>query len=224
MDHQTGITVAGADVTNKNFGYHEYLGTISGTVCDGNGDGLCDDPGEYPGIAGVPVFLTYAGPDGILGTADDVVTNTTTDANGDYSFTNLPWGIYQVTKITPAGYASLADADGGNPNNITVQLDAGFDGIVGTPDDQIVNPDQDFEVDPAPGAVGDTVWLDVDGDGVQDVGEPGLPNVDVCLYSTTGPTTHRLHDDRHERELPVHRRAAGYLLRRPDRGDAARPA
>ena len=33
------------------------------------------------------------------------------------------------------------------------------------------------------GTIGDRVWLDVDGDGIQDVGEPGLPNVVVNLYN-----------------------------------------
>ena len=34
--------------------------------------------------------------------------------------------------------------------------------------------------------VGDRVWDDQDGDGLQDVGEPGLSGVDVELYSSTG--------------------------------------
>ena len=38
------------------------------------------------------------------------------------------------------------------------------------------------------GDVGDRVWLDVDGDGVQDAGEPGLPGVGVRLYDARTDT------------------------------------
>ena len=48
-------------------------------------------------------------------------------------------------------------------------------------------------VDPViSGAVGDRVWLDTDGDGVQDIGEAGIPNVEVSLRvdddGTPGPS------------------------------------
>ena len=33
------------------------------------------------------------------------------------------------------------------------------------------------------GTIGDRVWLDVDGDGAQDVGEPGLGNIELTLYN-----------------------------------------
>jgi hypothetical protein len=35
-----------------------------------------------------------------------------------------------------------------------------------------------------PGELGDSVWHDLDGDGMQDAGEPGLPNVPVGLSAT----------------------------------------
>ena len=55
---------------------------------DADGDGL-QDPGE-PGIGGVTVDLMGPGPDGILGTADDVaVASTTTAADGSYLFTGV---------------------------------------------------------------------------------------------------------------------------------------
>ncbi len=36
------------------------------------------------------------------------------------------------------------------------------------------------------GKVGDFIWNDADGDGVQDTGEPGLPGVTVQLYDASG--------------------------------------
>jgi uncharacterized repeat protein (TIGR01451 family) len=117
------ITNLQVDTNNLDFGYVENLGSITGTVVVGNGNGTADS-GE-PGVDSVPVILTYAGVDGILGTSDDVVFNTTTDSNGDYSFTGLRPGPYQVTTTVPSGHKSIADADGGNTNNISVSLALG---------------------------------------------------------------------------------------------------
>ena len=38
-------------------------------------------------------------------------------------------------------------------------------------------------------SIGDFVWADLDGDGVQDVGEPGLNGVQVCATPTAGGAT-----------------------------------
>ncbi len=168
LDGRTAIRVNGAPVTNQDFGYNQDLGRISGSVCDGNGNGRCD--GGETGVAGVTVYLTHAGPDGILGTDDDLVTTAVTDSSGNYGFTDLQPGYYQVTKTNPAGQTSLADADGGNPSSISVNLGVGVDLI-----------DRDFELQSASGGIGDSVWLDTDRDGVQDIGEPGLANVTVEL-------------------------------------------
>lgn len=54
-DSQGNVDVNNAAVTGKNFGYKQTLGSISGTLCEGTGDGLCDDPGDTPLGAGVPV-------------------------------------------------------------------------------------------------------------------------------------------------------------------------
>ena len=41
----------------------------------------------------------------------------------------------------------------------------------------------------ASAAIGDTVWLDEDKDGIEDAGEPGVPNADVLLYLCTDLAT-----------------------------------
>src|SRR5690606_19294157 len=51
------------------------------------------------------------------------------------------------------------------------------------PGDNIVN----FDMGYAPKiSIGDFVWDDLDGNGLQDVGEPGLPNVTVELFNDAG--------------------------------------
>ncbi len=112
------------DQTNQDFGYQQVFGGIGGAVVIGpNANGIAD-VGETP-LAGVTVTLVYAGADGILGTADDTTTGQQTNASGQYSFTNLLPGLYQVIETNLPGYLSVADRDGGNPDNITVNLAVG---------------------------------------------------------------------------------------------------
>jgi hypothetical protein len=54
-----------------------------------------------------------------------VVQTTTTDANGNYTFNNVPAGTYTVVETNKPGYLDVGDIDGGNPNSITVTLPAG---------------------------------------------------------------------------------------------------
>jgi uncharacterized repeat protein (TIGR01451 family) len=62
---------------------------------DLDGDGNLD-PGE-PRLAGVTVDLVGAGPDGMLGTSDDVTyPSQQTGPDGSYTFTLLPPGEYEV--------------------------------------------------------------------------------------------------------------------------------
>lgn len=112
----TPITL-NADVTGLDFGYWENLGSIAGKVCQGSGDGICT--GE-PALANVDIGLTWAGRDGYLNTADDEGWTTQTDGGGAYSFAALEPGLYQIVETDPPGFESLADADGGNPGNITL--------------------------------------------------------------------------------------------------------
>ncbi|MBJ7259395.1 MAG: carboxypeptidase regulatory-like domain-containing protein, partial [Chthoniobacterales bacterium] len=158
------------DDTALNFGYEEQLGSISGTiVANSNGNGTAE-PGETP-VAGVTVTLTQAGPDGILGTADDVTSTTTTDSNGDYTFTGLLPGPFQIVTTPPANYTPLADANGGNPNNITSTLTRG---------QTLAN--QDFEYT-GPGSITGTVLIDTDGDGT---GDTPLQGATLTLVDASG--------------------------------------
>ena len=65
---------------------------------DLNLNGCQDDPNS--GFEGVTVILY----EGTCGQNGDYLTETVTDANGYYHFTNLCAGEYQVVFVTPAGY------------------------------------------------------------------------------------------------------------------------
>ncbi len=167
-DEVSALTLDTADL-DQDFGY-VALGSIGDTVyLDVDGDGTQDDPADEPGIPGVTVTLTGAGPDGVLGTADDTTQTTTTDQNGEYLFVDLFPGAYTVvvTGSVPDAFDNTGDPDGGNDSTSIVTLAAGEN-----------DDDQDFGYQ-ATSALGDRVWYDQDRDGVQDAGEPGIDGVTV---------------------------------------------
>ncbi len=167
-DGRSTLTLVAVDL-DQDFGY-VGTGSIGDAVfLDVDGDGVVD-PRE--GIAGVRVTVTYLGPDGVLGTADDVVFETVTDGNGLYRVGGLPAGGYVVrvdTADLPAGVLASVDPDGGADSVSSLTL------APGESDD-----DQDFGY-VGTGSIGDTVYLDTDGDGIQDVGEPGIAGASVTL-------------------------------------------
>jgi subtilase family serine protease len=84
-----------SDLSSNLVGFHVFF--------DLNVNGS-QDSGEA-GVAGVMMSLEKPGPDGIIGTADDVVVaTTTTDAYGLYDFTNITPGNYYVHLTAPLGY------------------------------------------------------------------------------------------------------------------------
>jgi protocatechuate 3,4-dioxygenase beta subunit len=169
LDNQTPITVAGAPVTDRDFGYQQNLGSIAGSVCFGNGDGQCATAETK--IPGVEVALYRQDGNGVF---LQVGSPVTTGAGGTYLFDDLVPGTYQVRETNPAFLiGTLADADGGNPDNISVVLGLGQD-VTG----------RDFEEQAA--SIGDRVWFDTNQDGIQDPAEPGIAGVTVTLTGTDG--------------------------------------
>lgn len=146
---------------------------------DVNGNGH-QETGE-PGVPGVSVYL--------LNSAGAVIKNTVTDANGLYMFTDLAAGTYRIVfGNLPAGFvATTKDAAPAN-NNTDSDADAGTlatDAI--TLAAGAVDMTWDFGVrSTTTASVGDYVWSDVDGDGVQDANEPGIAGVLVTLYNSAG--------------------------------------
>ncbi len=162
-----GLT-AGENNLDQDFGYNSGTGSIGDTIFF-DSDGSGDQNGTETGLPGVSVTLT-GDLDGD-GTPDSVTT--TTDANGNYLFDNLPAGSFVITvdpASLPAGMNQTADPDNdGIANQASVILADGED-----------NLDQDFGYQGS-GSIGDTIWNDVINDGIQDGGEPGLPGIDVTL-------------------------------------------
>ena len=104
------------------------------------------------------------------------------DQNGFYEFTNLAPGCYKVSFVTPVGFTVSPRKQGGNP-----LLDS--DGLI-SDDVTLAAGDRNATIDSgfyAPRALlGDEVWEDLNRNGLQDTGEPGIPNVSIRLTDNDG--------------------------------------
>ena len=162
----TASITGGQDVT-VDFGYYQ-LGSIGDFVWnDLNANGI-QNSGE-PGIPGVTVTLSNG-------------ATTTTDANGAYAFDNLAPGTYTVSASTPSGYLVSPSNAGGNP-----ALDSNGSGASVT-----ISGNSNTTIDFGfyrLGSIGDFVWSDVNGNGLQDVGEVGVAGVVVSLSNGATTTT-----------------------------------
>ncbi len=158
---------AGVNRTDVDFGYRGTASVGDRLWIDGNGNGI-QDAGET-GLNGVTVEL--------LNASNAVVGTTTTSGDGNYTFSNLDSGNYSVRVVAatlPAGLAPTYDLDGvGTPNIASFSLAGGQ-----------ARDDVDFGYR-GTASVGDRLWIDANGNGVQDVGETGINGVTVELLNAS---------------------------------------
>ncbi|OEZ59057.1 SdrD B-like domain-containing protein [Duganella sp. HH105] len=175
------ITVAPGQANNDvDAGFYKGATLGDKVWYDTNKNGL-QDTGET-GVAGVKaILLDQAG--------NPTGTTATTDANGNYSFTNLKPGTYSVQfdkASLPANYLFTAADQGSNDaKDSDANATTGKTGQV-TLTSGAVNSDLDAGLVAVPAKLGDTVWEDKNGNGVQDSGEAGICGVTVQLKDATG--------------------------------------
>ena len=180
-DSTSGVISLGTDhrtETDVNFGYIAN-NSINGTIYrDGDRDGKKGDTeGRYSGVT-----VQLLDKDG------KVITTTTTDKDGKYSFEHLPDGTYSVKVVKDGG---LTDTDQtGDPDN---KLDNASEPI--TLDEK--NPtkgDVDFGYVPNNTITG-TVYRDDNRDKTINGDEPGLERVSVQLLDENGKVLQTLDTD-----------------------------
>jgi large repetitive protein len=161
-------------------------GAIASTIVNGrafldlNADGVqvlspTDPTINEPGLAGVTVTVTAA---------NGSVSTASTNAIGDWSLDIVADGPYRVQYSNIP--AKLSDGRGIG-NGMQTQFIAGgqanlaafgkvdnFGAITDILDGELT-------------AIGNRIWDDINGNGIQDAGEPGIPNVVVTISSTSGP-------------------------------------
>ncbi len=142
---------------------------------DVDGDGVQD--GGEAGLTGVVVRVYDA--------ASNLLAATTSGVAGAYAFTNLPSGSYFLEFVTPTNFLPTAQDQGGDDAlDSDISTNTGRTAVFalsgGTNDTT-----RDAGYYQPPSSIGDFVWNDADGDGVQDGGETGMPDVVVTLYDAS---------------------------------------
>ncbi len=198
IDSQATITLSASNPHDRDQDF-SYPPNVSNTLSsigdkvyyDTNGDGSQDVDGadntlgtadDEPGIPGIVIDLGGA-----------ATSSTTTDENGCYLFDDLAPGTYTITvNNPPSGTTQTEDPDGGADDTSSKTLGA-------SEHDRA----QDFGYDPTATlfSIGNTVWLDLDGDGVEaddpneGGSEPGIEGVTVYLCTKGADNTFGTADD-----------------------------
>ena len=151
-DGSFSVELTNADVTDRDFGNHGSW-SISGTAFqDTDGNGAKD--GEETGLAGWSIQLSKDG---------STVNATTTAADGSYKFANLVPGTYALSEVAKEGWEQTVPQ-----GSYTVEL---------------TNADvtgKDFG-NRGNLSISGQKYYDVNGNGVQDADEPGIPGGSVSL-------------------------------------------
>jgi len=194
----------GLDDLTADFGFYSEPGAVGNVVWeDINGNGVFD-PATEPGIEDVPVTLTIQHP------AETVSITVMTEPGGFFEFSNLLLdednnGVIDAPDEEPEFVVSVESPEFLQTifQGATAPADSIIIGGLATDDDDLdvggddpegepafppqggLDPTNDFGFAPL-ASIGNFVWLDFDGDGVQDANEDGIANVEVQLTPPAG--------------------------------------
>jgi hypothetical protein len=164
-DFEYVIQVCGASVPSLTFPNQPIPGTVGGAKFEDLNANGARDPGEPP-LSGVTISLFAAG--------GGALQTTTTDALGNFLFTSVAAGDYVLSEIVPNGFTQTAPATG----TIAVTLPANgssLDSLFGNFAGVLT------------GTISGMKFLDANGNGVRDSGEPGMGGVIFILNACPSP-------------------------------------
>ncbi|MBR1584876.1 MAG: hypothetical protein IJ662_04990 [Clostridia bacterium] len=112
----------------------------------------------------------------------NALAKATTNSKGNFTFTKLLPGKYSLSAVLPDGYLFARKQDTASRSSYIQSQDNGgstsvaFSVAMGK---QVTGIDIGIG---AMGKIGDKAWLDEDGNGMQDINEPGMPGIEIKLY------------------------------------------
>ena len=167
------LTSAAPNATKIDFAFVKPASLGDFVWFDANKDGIQD--ADEVGVPGVTATLTGSAGQLPLDASGKTVEPVTTDANGKYVFTNLLPGLYALNFTPPAGYSETTTGVGDDPaadSNSEVYLL------------KLEQGQNDETVDlglVADGAIGDTLFWDVDNNGGSEPSGADKPLVGVTV-------------------------------------------
>jgi protocatechuate 3,4-dioxygenase beta subunit len=167
--------LSGENINDKDAGLFKRASIGDFVWEDLNGNGLQEV--NEPGLAQIEVSLYDC--------ANNPISSTTTSANGYYEFNALLPGAYSVHFELPGAYSFTSLKEGDN-----AALDSDANPLNGFSSCEVlISGENNTSYDAGlfqPGEIGDLVWDDINVNGLQDPGEPGVENIKVILEDCNG--------------------------------------
>jgi len=196
----TFTLLAGIDNKTIDMGLYQESTKVGDRVFyDTNKNGIQDN-GES-GVTNVAVALFRVG-------ETAVVKETKTSATGIYLFDDVTPGEYYIVFTAPAGY-TITESGKGTPETDSNADSSGRTGnftlVAGTQDSTI-----DMGVYQNVVSFGDRVFLDTNHNGLQDVGEQGVRDINVTIFSANSDFQRSMLTDENGNYLFTHLPAGEY--------------
>ncbi len=197
VDFEMGTTdvltiVSGQNRLNVDVGYREEieppaeLGSICGMLFhDLMADGVSLDD---PGMADVSIDL--------LSGEDELLASISSEADGSYCFENLPVDDYYL-RLSPLNIYNLSPANVGANDAIDSDFENSTNGMTTV----LLSLGEGEDLDNVDagiwrsGSIGDYVWLDENGNGLQNVSESGIDSIEVSLFNLDNDLIEMVHSD-----------------------------
>jgi hypothetical protein len=177
----TNLTTDGASNMTLDFGFTAPRVSVGNLVWfDKNHNGVQDS--NEAGIEGAVLSITKMDGTSVTNVFGMAVGSITTDATGRFLFENLPTGQYKVSITTPAGFTSTLVGSGTSGTDSA----AGTDTSINLPNDGDSDMTLDFGFYPISVSVGNYVWRDSNGNGIQDSTESGIAGVTLTITKADG--------------------------------------
>ncbi len=178
------VTVSGSSVYERDFLIDTNIvsACLNGFVYDDDGFGVNGTGTFTTNDAPVPSVVVTLYRDlntNTNGENNELVGSLVTDAAGYYNFTNLPSGQYLLSITTPGSATNVTDIDGNANGKALIEVSLAGSCVT----------NQSFLLDLVAFVleIGDRVWFDFNGNGIQDLSENRvITNVPVQLVTTTG--------------------------------------